>query len=164
MQSTAGLVASLFGLMNIFARGMGGFASDGHDIPGRQLVLFRSMTGQAIVSINSSSKTISMWTCEASDPEEDGGPSYVLLMDANSSKRLLLTLPLWSLVHLYDQAKWNNDYNRPLVVGGVSKSEVLRAAQCATNFDWTEFDMEFEQPPVNGGGAGGANGDSSGYD
>lgn len=43
-QSTAGLIASLFGLMNLFARGMGGLASDllnkKSGVPGRLLVLF----------------------------------------------------------------------------------------------------------------------------
>jgi len=51
-QSTAGLIASLFGLMNLFARGIGGFASDGanakYGIPGRLFILFLTMIGETI--------------------------------------------------------------------------------------------------------------------
>jgi NNP family nitrate/nitrite transporter-like MFS transporter len=49
-QQTAGLIASLFGLMNLFARGIGGFTSDQlnkiYGIPGRLFTLLMTMTLQ----------------------------------------------------------------------------------------------------------------------
>lgn len=51
-QSTAGLIASLFGLMNLFARGLGGLASDvmnqTRGVPGRLMILFLTLSGQAV--------------------------------------------------------------------------------------------------------------------
>jgi NNP family nitrate/nitrite transporter-like MFS transporter len=49
-QQTAGLLASLFGLINLFARGIGGYTSDRLNrifgIPGRLVVLLSTMTSR----------------------------------------------------------------------------------------------------------------------
>lgn len=81
------------------------------------------------------SGAVKLWLCDNKAP-------FQVLVYKNYEAHLIDHVPLWSILHVYEELRFNGCAKNPITTGSVSPTEDKLVEEKADNFDYTEFESK----------------------